>query len=236
MRNSIISRIIFINCIILSFSSIAAESPVNVNLSASVQPSTWKGENMNGGTSFEADGRQTQLAINISKNRFYGGLSFQGGKFEFSGGAPNKVGKTLSVQDDDATIKRSEFDLVFGYYFIPRISFFLDLKSIENNWENDSYTLNYKGAGFGLNGYQPINADWLLIGSIGFMKLDIEADGDSIGDGRGASLSVGAIYRINPKANFSIRLKSQHNEFDFDQGSKQEHDIGGLVLGFSYSL
>ena len=116
------------------------------------------------------------------------------------------------------------------------ISVFVDRKTIENNWKDDPYTLRYKGAGFGVNGYHPINQNWLLIGSIGFMSLNIKADSESIGDGSGGSLSIGALYRINPRANFSIRLKSQHNEFEFDQGSKQEHDIGGLVLGFSYGL
>ena len=236
MSKTIISRLVFIFITFCSFASVAAEDTVNVSLSASLQPSTWKGENLNGGTSFEANGTQTQLALNIRKGKIYGGLSFQGGEFEFTNGAPNKVNKTVSVQDDDATIKRGEFDLVFGYYLLPQISFFLDFKTIENNWENDNYTLRYKGAGFGANGYHPINKDWLFIGSIGFMSLDIKADGESIGDGSGGSLSVGALYRINSQASFSIRLKAQHNEFNFDQGSKQEHDISGLVLGFSYSL
>ena len=216
--------------------AIADGSPVNVSISASLQPSHWEGENLNGGTTFESDATQTQLALNISKGKFYGGLSFQGAEYDFSGGAPNKVSKTTSVQDDDATIQRGEFDLVFGYYFLPQISFFIDFKTIENNWKNDPYSLRYKGAGFGANGHYPINKDWVAIGSIGFMRLDIKANGESIGDGRGSALSVGALYRINPQANFSIRLKAQHNEYDFDEGSEQDHDIGGLVFGFGYAI
>lgn len=236
MNKLLISSLVFVILVTLSFSSIGADSPVNVSLSASLQPSTWKGENLNGGTTFEAKATQAQLAINIRKGQFYGGLSFQGGEFKFTDGAPNKVNKTVSVQDDDVTIERGEFDLVFGYYFVPQLSFFIDFKTIENNWKDDPYSLRYKGAGFGVNGYHPINKDWLFIGSIGVMSLDIKANGESIGDGTGGSLSVGALYRINPQASLTIRLKSQHNEFEFDQGSKQEHDIGGLVLGFSYSL
>ena len=220
----------------VSFSSVASESPVNVSLSAAIQPSTWKGENLNGGSEFEAKGVQTQLALNIRKGSFYGGLAFQGGEFEFENGAPNKVSETAMQVQDDATIRRGEFDLVFGYYFIPQMSVFIDFKTIENNWKDDPYTLRYKGTGFGVNGYHPIDQNWLLIGSIGFMALDIKADGNSIGDGGGGSLSFGALYRINPRANFSISLKSQSNKFDFDQGSEQEHNIGSLVLGFSYSL
>lgn len=236
MNKLLISSLLFLNLVTLSFNSVAANDPANVSLSASLQPSTWKGENLNGGTTYDAKATQAQLALNIRKGQFYGGLSFQGGEFKFTDGAPNKVSKTVSVQDDDVTIERGEFDLVFGYYFIPQMSFFIDFKTIENNWKDDPYSLRYKGAGFGVNGYHPINQDWLFIGSIGFMSLDIKANGESIGDGSGGSLSVGALYRVNPQASFTIRLKSQHNEFDFDEGSKQEHDIGGLVFGFSYSL
>lgn len=236
MSISVKNRLVPPLLLIIFSGNVAADNPVNVSLSAAIQPSTWKGENLNGGTDFEATGTQTQLAVNIRKGSFYGGLAFQGGEFEFEGGAPNKVGKTIVIQDDDATIRRGEFDLVFGYYFVPQFSVFIDFKTIENNWKDDSYTLRYKGAGFGVNGYVPVDQDWFLIGSIGFMNLDIKADGESIGDGSGGSLSFGALYRINPKASLSIRLKSQHNEFEFDQGSKQEHDIGSLVLGFSYSL
>lgn len=229
--------ILFLTALCVSSIEIAAaENPVNVSFSASLQPSHWEGENLNGGTSFEADGTATQLNLNIRKGNFYGGLSFQGAKYDFDNGAPNKVNKTTSVQDDDATIRRGEFDLVFGYYVMPQLSLFIDFKTIENNWEDDSYSLRYKGAGFGVNGFYPIQQGWFFIGSIGFMALDIKADGDSIGEGRGSALTAGVLYRINQRANFSIRLKAQHNEYDFDEGSEQEHDIAGLVFGFSYAL
>ena len=236
MNKLIIAQLVSALFLIITTTNAAADNPVNVSVSASLQPSTWEGKNLNGGTSFDATGNALQLNLNISKGLFYGGLSFQGAEYDFTNGAPNKVSKTVSVQDDDATIKRGEFDLVFGYYIIPQMSLFIDFKTIENNWENDAYSLRYKGAGLGVNGYHPLNKDWLLIGSIGFMGLDIKANGDSIGDGKGSALTIGALYKINQRANFSIRLKAQHNEYDFDQGSEQEHDIAGLVFGISYGL
>ena len=227
---------VFIISLFSPLYSIADEAPVNVSFGASVQPARWKGENLNGGTDFETTSSQLQLNLRIRKEKIYGGLSFQGAEFEFKDGAPNKVNENVSVRDDDATIKRGEFDLVFGYYFWPKVSLFIDLKSITNDWKNDGYAVRYNGMGFGVSGYQPINADWVMFGSIGFVNLDIRADSKSIGDGKGSALVIGALYRINQQVNFTVSLKSQHNEYDFDEGSEQEHDIGGLVLGFSYSI
>ena len=54
MRISVKNRLVFTLLLIIFSSSVAAEKPVNVSLSAAIQPSTWKGENLNGGTDFEA--------------------------------------------------------------------------------------------------------------------------------------------------------------------------------------
>jgi hypothetical protein len=236
MKKLLVAQLVSAFFLVVPFKSTVADNSANVSLSASLQPSTWEGKNINDGTSFDANATALQLNLNISKGNFYGGLSFQGAEYKFTGGAPNQVTKTNSTPVDDATINRGEFDLVFGYYIIPKMSLFIDFKTIENDWKDDAYSLRYKGTGLGVNGYHPLNKDWLLIGSIGFIGLDIKANSKSIGDGTGSALTIGALYKINPRANFSIRLKAQHNEYDFDEGSEQEHDIAGLVFGFSYGL
>jgi len=236
MKKPLIITTAIMTSLFICTTTVADEAPVNVNLSVSVQPARWKGENLNGGTKFEANSSQLQLNLNVRKENFYGGLSFQGAEFEFSDGAPNKVNKTISVQDDNATIKRGEFDLVFGYYFWPRVSLFIDFKNITNDWKDDNYAVTYKGMGFGVSGYHPINADWVFFGSLGFVGFNIETDNKSIGDGKGSALVAGALYKLSNHTNFTISLKSQHNEYNYDQGSEQDHDIGGLVFGFTYAI
>jgi hypothetical protein len=216
--------------------SMAAESPVKVSFGVSLQPARWQGENLNGGSEFDARASQLQLNLRIRKDKLYGGLSFQGAEFDFDDGAPNKVSDTAVAVDDNVTIDRGEFDLVVGYYLWPKVSLFVDLKSISNDWQGQSYATRYAGLGFGMTGYTPLNKDWLFFGSIGFVGLNIKSGGTDIGDGRGSALVLGFLYRITDNNNFTISLKSQHNEYDFDQGSEQEHDIGGLVFGFSHTL
>jgi len=236
MKHMLPALFVLVSCVGMSVNAQADDAPINVSFGVSLQPSRWEGDNKNGGSSFDTTATQLQLNLNISKGKYYGGLGFQGAEFDFSGGAPNKVNKTVSVQDDNATIGRGEFDLVFGYYFWSQVSLFLDLKSITNNWKGDNYSLRYEGLGFGVSGFNPINDDWTFFGSLGFINLNIRADGDAIGDGKGSALVVGMQYKISDGNNFTISLKSQHNEYEFDQGSKQDHQIGSLVFGYSHTL
>jgi len=211
-----------------------AQSPVQMSIGANIQPANWEGDNKNGGTSFDAKGGQLRLDLRLSKARFYSGLSFQGGEFDFDDGAPDKIFNAAPAERlDKVTIERGEFDWVFGYYFWPQVSLFVDLKSITNDWKGERYSVNYTGLGVGVTGFNPINEHWILFGSLGFVKLNIESSGDEIGDGRGSAFQIGGLYKINDKANITISLKTQHNVYEFDDNSEQEHDIGGLVFGFN---
>jgi len=222
--------------VVISPNISADDSKVHFSFGVTVQPSTWKGDNKDGGTSFDTTASQLQLNFRVRKGNYYGGLGFQGAKYDFSNGAPNKVNDTVSIRDDEATIERGEFDGVFGYYFWPQVSLFVDLKNITNKWKGDGYSLKYNGLGFGVSGYNPISSDWTFFGSLGFMKLNINADGSSIGDGTGSALVVGLQYSLSTNDSISISLKSQHNEYNFDEGSKQDHQIGGIVIGYSHSI
>ena len=231
------SVICFISALILLFhqNCMADDAPPSVSFGASLMPSTWDGTNA-GGSHYKEQATQLQLNFRVRKGNFYTGLSFQGGEFDFNDGAPDIVGENATVTNADVTITRGESDLVLGYFFWPQVSLFIDIKHIHNKWENLSYSVGYKGMGFGVSGFNPINEQWILFGSLGFIKLDLETDSNSIGDGKGSALVIGALYRFTDQIHFSIGLKSQHNELDFDNGSEQENDIGGLVLGISYTL
>ena len=213
----------------------ADDSPVAVSFGVALQPSTWKGENKNG-SDYEQNATQLQLSIRVRKGGFYTGLSFQGAEYDFEDGAPDKVGPSNALSQDDAKIKRGESDLVFGYFFWSQVSLFVDFKRIHNNWSNDPYSQSYHGMGIGVSGFNPINDKWILFGSLGFINLDVRTDDKSIGDGKGSALVIGTLYKLTDHANLSFSLKSQHNELDFDYGGEQDNDVGGLVLGFDYSL
>jgi len=85
MKKPLIVVIVLLTSMLASFSSMADETPVSVSFGISLQPSRWEGENLNGGTKFDASATQLQLNLNIRKANFYGGLSFQGAEFELDG-------------------------------------------------------------------------------------------------------------------------------------------------------
>jgi long-subunit fatty acid transport protein len=118
----------------------------------------------------------------------------------------------------------------------------MDIKSIGNNWKDENYEYTYSGLGTGVSAFHPINAQWTLVGSIGFMpQLRInDNNGDKIGDGNGSALDIGFLYHVEEKTNLSVGLKSQSNTLNFDTGSnnstKQEHQRGGLYLGIAHQF
>lgn len=227
---------LFIASLSASFASNAEQTPLSVSFGITLQPARWQGENKSGGSDFDANASQLQLNARIKKDKFYGGLSFQGAEFNFSGGAPDIITAAGSQVTNNATIKRGEFDLVAGYYFWPRVSLFVDLKSITNEWQDINYSAKYAGLGVGATGYIPLDADWLLFGSVGVARLNIKTGGSDIGDGQGSALVIGFLYKLTTQSNFTISLKTQHNEYQFDQGPDQVHDIGGLVIGFNHTI
>ncbi len=218
---------------------VLAEGESYLVVGARVQSSSWSGDNgSGGGQDFEAEeGGQFGFNVTYRKGRFYTGMNFQGGEYEFSGGAPDRVGQNFVLSDNEATIKRGEFDWFFGYYFWDYVSLFLDIKSVTNDWQgNVDYALNYSGLGMGVTGFYPLNEDWTLYGSFGVVPLTIKADKEEFGDGTGSAIEFGAIYRMTPQWNLTMSIKNQHQEYDFDNGSEQTHDIGGLVLGVNYQF
>ena len=228
---------VFMLSVITSVNSHADESPLNVSFGVSLQPSTWDGDNTTSGTSFDASATQLQLNLRIRKGGFYTGLSFQGASFDFDGTAPEQVTKSgISVPSSNTTVERGEFDLVFGYYFWRHVSFFADFKRITNKWDNTGYSARYNGLGLGVTGWYPVSQNWVFFGSLGFVGLNIETGGDTIGDGDGGTLVLGFLYNATKHSQLTIGLKSQQQTYNFDNGTEQKHGIGSLVFGYSYTL
>ena len=237
MRNKFFSYLIGgILTGLLSTGVHAEDAPWKFSLGGKLHFAGWSGDNDATATDFEANARQLRLNARLSKGRFYTGLGLQGASFKFKDDAPDMVNKTTVTPASDVTVNRGESDLIVGYYFFERVSFFLDLKSISLDYENQDYKLTSSGLGFGANGYAPLNPQWLFYWSVGVFSLGADHKGDSIGNTKGSGTELGFLYRVSPQFNFSISLKGQNTKYEFDQGSEQTHRTGGLALGASYTF
>jgi hypothetical protein len=141
----------------------------------------------------------------------------------------------MVVTVSEASIERNEFDLLFGYYFWPRVSLFLDFKAINSKWNTLDYKTEFGGIGFGATGFIPLNQNWVMHGTIGIVPAgNVEVNGANKGDGNSGAIEFGAVYSINAhnRINFGIKLQSQ--TYEFDDGTEQSHQLNGLYLGYNY--
>lgn len=234
MKNCIILLLMGVN---LSFAPCASAGEADrFGLGARLQLSNWKGDNNSSSPDFEASASQFSVSLRYQHGRFYSGLSLQGGSFSFDNGAPAMNNKTTTVPVTSVTIDRGEVDLLAGYYFWPQVSLFADIKNVTNTWRDKGYSTKVTGLGLGITGFAPLPDHWIFYATFGIVPLTIETGSDTIGDGSGASLELGATYSIDNHHNLSIGVKSQSQTYNFDNGHKQTHSLGGLTLGYNYTF
>ncbi len=216
-----------------------AREPVYLGLGGKVSLSNWKGNNNNNtsenNNSYQADATQLGANISIAYKNFYGGLSLQGGEFDFKKGSPAQIYENgQTVLADSNKVSRSEFNLVAGYYFWPKISLFLDLKTVGYEWAQSDYSRSSYGLGFGVAGFIPLSPKWSLYGSTGLIPLKVAAEGKNIGDGTGAALTFGAQYKITNHGHISFNSNFQHHQYTFDNEQKQAYTIGSIEFAYNY--
>lgn len=219
---------------LLVASQASAQSKVQFSFGAKVDLSNWEGENP-GGADFDEKGSMLGVEAKIQYGKWFGGLTLAGGEFDFGTPAPSRPTKPLAARKE-TTIKRGEADLIMGYRFWPRIALFLDIKSVNNEWDADSYKIKYTGLGFGVAGHYPLAPKWTLFGSLGFVPMNIEADGKDVGDATRSALNVGFLYQLTKSLNLSIGLLNQTQTDDYDEGDEQTHNISALTLGINVAL
>jgi len=199
----------------------------------------WKGDNGTGGSDFESD-KGGQFAINVSYkvNDFYVGLNVQRGEYEFDGAGPDRFSVFGRFSSNNVTIEQTDIDLLFGYYFWPQISLFIDIKSVTNDWKGEPYQQTFTGLGLGAAGYIPMNDRWTLFGSIGFIgENDIEDNTDNkVGEGTSYALEIGTVYTLNENNFLNFGVKTRNYDFEFRDSSKQEYKINALFFGYNYSF
>jgi hypothetical protein len=232
----------------------AAFAQHSLGLGVKLLGSNWKGENAASGNDFEStNGGQFGFNLVYQYKRFYTGFNFQGGEYKFKDDAPDQISKDGSIYTtnrllpgEELTINRGEADILVGYYFWPKVSLFLDLKSITSEWndndpDTDNYATQFLGLGFGVSGFIPLNDNWMLFGSFGIvpngtLRQIKGGDKGEIGDGNSGALEFGAIYHFNRNNRLNFGLKSQWQNYEFDNAarSEQKHQVGSLFIGYNY--
>jgi hypothetical protein len=240
MKLKIINKIMlyFILSIAVIYNSVSAyaDDDLSFSLGAKIIASNWDGTNSSSGTEYEqTEGGQFGWNLGLQKGRFYAGLSLQGGEYNFSGDGPDQVTVLNTVKVTNVKVTRSEYDLIAGYYFWDSISFFLDIKSVVNEHDKNNYEQKFTGIGIGISGSWPINDDVSLYGSFGFLtSADVLANDKKVGSVDSSALEFGAVFRVANSHRLNVGLKAQGQEYSFNNGSTQRHNVSGLFFGYNY--
>ena len=227
---------IFLVIFLLPFS---LQADNTVSLGVSLNGAEWRGDNGSGRSSFSStEGGQLGLSANLNLDRFYVGLSLQGGEYSFgSDDAPDQFTSRGTLAVSDTRVEHSDFDLLAGYYFWPQVSLFVDLKGSGSQWKNNGYQQNFGGLGFGVSAYHPLNQDWLLFGSVGFVNGEIKDDDVSdLGDGKSSSLILGSVYTLDKNQHLNFGFRFRKYRFDFDDGNQQDYTLNGVFIGYTHIL
>ncbi len=222
--------------LMLSSMTVSAQDDINISLGVKLLSANWTGNNNNSATDFKrTGGGQFAWNIAIQKQRYYAGLNLQGGAYKFENNAPDQVSNNTSTAVNNVTIQRSEIDLIVGYYFWENISLFIDFKSTQNKYDNNNFKQKFSGLGLGVSGSWLLNDNWSLYGTFGFIgRGDLKADDKVNGYANSAALEFGGLYRYRDAHRFTLGIKSQGQKYNYNNGSTQTHNFGGVFIGYNY--
>ena len=210
-----------------------------ITLGAKLLGASWQGDNGGVGNTFDStEGGQLGFNIAYQLDRFYTGLSLQTGKYKFNNGSPDQFTTTGRVAAINTTIRQNDFDLLVGYYFWPQVSLFLDIKAVGNVWQTNDYKQSFSGLGLGISGFNPINQDWTLFGSFGFIRNgEIKDDNkDKVGDGNSHALELGAVLALDGANHLNMGIKLRKYQFEHINGSTQDYTVNALFIGFTHAF
>jgi hypothetical protein len=183
-----------------------------------------------------AEGKGSMLNVQaaVQWSKAYVGLGLSGGKFNFDDHAPRQpTNHGDSTQSGE--IKRGEFDLVFGYHFWDDYSLFWALKSTTEEWE-DGYTLETGGLGMGIAANHALSSTWSLLWRAGLMSFNAKHDEEDIGDGGGAALEFGAVFRPLTSTTINFGLKTQTRDVKYDNDVRQKNSTTLLGAGVNHAF
>lgn len=208
----------------------------SVSLGVTLNAAEWSGDNGPGRSSFSStEGGQFGLSANVNLDQFYVGISLQGGDYDFNSDAPDQFTSNGTATAKNTELEHVDLDLIAGYYFWPQVSLFVDLKGVGSKWKNNGYEQNFGGLGLGVSAYHPLNATWLLFGTLGFVNGDIKDNDDSsLGDGKSSALILGSVYSIESNQHLNFGFRFRKYDFDFDDGNQQDYTLNGVFVGYTH--
>lgn len=228
-----------IACIGLLLGTTIVQADQKLTLGVKLLGAGWQGDNGSTGSTFDST-NGGQLGVNVSyiNDRFYTGLSLQGGEYSFSNGSPDQFTTTGRVAAADTNVKQNDFDLLAGYYFWPQVSLFLDIKAVGNVWSVNDYEQHFSGLGLGASGFIPLNKDWTLFGSLGFIgNGEIkDKDDNKVGEGKSRALELGAVYALDDVSHLNMGIKLRKYAFEHVDNSKQDYNVNAIFVGYTYSF
>lgn len=234
-----IKRGIILLVIFMALVAQAVEASQRVTLGVKLLGAGWKGDNGSGGTSFESsEGGQLGINAAYQNNNFYTGLSLQSGEYSFDDDAPDQFTTSGRVATSNEKVRQNDLDLLAGYYFWPKVSFFLDLKGVGNRWQSNGYEQSFGGLGLGITAHTPINQNWTIFGSLGFIGNGVVNDGDKnkVGDGKSSALEIGSVYSFNKHNSINMGLKFRSYNLKYSDGSNQDYSVNALFVGYNYTF
>ena len=210
----------------------------SVSLGVTLNGAEWSGDNGPGRSSFSStEGGQFGLSANVRLDKFYVGISIQGGDYDFGSDAPDQFTSNGVATASNTEVEHADLDILAGYYFWPQVSLFIDLKGAGSRWKNNGYEQSFGGLGLGVSAFHPLNADWILFGSLGFVNGEVKDDDVSdLGDGKSSSLIVGSAYTIEENQHLNFGLRFRKYDFDFDDGNQQDFTLNGVFVGYTHTF
>ena len=212
---------------------LAFPSDTILRLGVKLSGTRWTGSNDDSDTNFAAGGGQLGTNLAFQKGRFFTGFNLQYAGYDFDDEGPDQISDTESTSFRDVKIGHSELDLAVGYFFWKPVALFVNLQAVGNRWDNNDYDMSYGGIGLGILGRWPFAQNWELISSLNLMpSTTVEGDGEKIADATSLKIELGAGYYFNKHHRLGFGLNLHGQNYEFDNGDKQDHQITGLF--FSY--
>lgn len=240
-RNSLIKLFATVALLMVALSPTFSSADVQISITpgAVIFPNTWSGENKETGEKFSSSATNLGINLKFQWRDLYTGISLAGSEYEFNAKdySPVRPSAIIPLTDDPVKIKRGEFDLLIGYYVWDMVSLFVDLRSKSLKWSDD-YEITYTGLGGGVTGHYSFSSKWTIFGSLGASSLDIKSkergyNERNIGDGVGTAAEFGVLFRVTKMLNLYGALKSQRQEYRYDNNITEIHDINGIRFGVS---
>jgi len=230
----------FIFCTNNVFAEGESNAKAKIQVGASLNQTAWKRSDKSlGQQEIESSAANLDLSLAYLRNKWSLGLAIQGGQFEAQSGElyPGAT-EALPV---DADIDISRVDLVFAYYFWPQVSLFTGFKNYTQKVSggvnsNGDFSLEYNGIGVGVAGFKPVSEKWNLFASLSITPLNIEADNRKIGSASSSAIVFGGVYSFREMTSFSVAMKVNTFESDFDNGQLIENSLAGLRFGIHHQF